>query len=148
MVAIVVARTAGAKQPMRHTHIECWCPDREHRRDDYDEGCFCPPCASEAAVALGYPATDAEPEAEGADDGPRFCQTCDRLITLRSTDDIEWGVTLDGALDELAHYETGLGFERGEPKTPEDWQVFLLMVDAIAEEHLPRVEAIIMARAS
>jgi len=141
--AYVAERMAGSQEAARHTHIECWCPDLEHRRDTYDGGCYCPACAAKAAAALGYPETDTEPEHEGPDDTPRWCDTCDRLITLRSTPDIEWGITADGALEELEHYETGLGFERGEPKTPDDWRVFMLLVDAIEEEHLPRVVAVI-----
>lgn len=147
MVAIVSERMAGSQEAARHTHIECFCRGRVHRRDDYDEGCFCPDCAAKAAVDLGYPATDTEPETEGPDDGPRWCQTCGRLITLRDTSDLAWGITPDGALEELQHYESGLGFEKGEPKTPDGWRVFLLCVDAIAEEHLPRVERVIASRA-
>lgn len=70
MIAIVSERMAGSQEAARHTHIECFCPDRKHRRDDYDEGCFCPDCAAKAAVDLGYPATDTQPEAEGPDDSP------------------------------------------------------------------------------
>lgn len=143
MTAIVEARAVGARSAARHTHIECNCDDGAHRRSDYDEGCFCPECAVAAAVALGYPPSDTEPEHEGADDSPRWCDTCDRLITLRNTPDLEWGITPDGALEALEHYETGLGFQRGEPQTPEQWQDFLLLVDSIASEHLPRVEAVI-----
>jgi hypothetical protein len=142
LIAIVESRAVGAREPARHTHIECHCPGLVHRRDDYDKGCFCPACASAAAVNLGYPATDTKPENEGPDDSPRRCETCDRLITLRSTLDLEWGITPDGALEELEHYETGLGFERGEPQTPDQWQDFLLVVDSIADEHMPRVEAV------
>lgn len=143
LIAIVTERMAGSQPAARHTHIECWCPDRAHRREDYDEGCYCPDCAAKAAVALGYPATDTELETEGPDDGPRWCQECGRLITLRDDPERPWGITSDGALEELVHYESGLGAERGEPKTPDDWRVFLLCVDAIAEEHLPRVEAVV-----
>jgi hypothetical protein len=148
LVAIVVERMAGSQEPGRHTHIECNCDDRDHRRDIYDDGCFCPECAALGAVALGYPPTDTEPEKEGPDDSPQRCETCGRLITLRNTEDLEWGVTPDGALEELQHFETGLGFKRGEPKTPDDWRLFLLCVDAIADEHLPRVAAVIARSAS
>jgi hypothetical protein len=147
LIATVEALAAGAREPARHTHIECNCADLAHRRDDYDQGCFCPDCAAAAAVALGYPATDTEPEGEGADDRPCWCERCDRLITLRSTPDRAWGITPDGALEELKHYEAGLGFERGEPRTPDQWQDFLLLVDSIADEHLPRVEAVIQRQA-
>ncbi len=144
LVKAVSERMAGSPEASRHTHLECWCPDREHRRDDYDHGCFCPACAAKEAVRLGYPDTDTEPETEGADDGPQWCERCGCLITLRSTPDEEWGITPDGALEELEHYETGLGFQKGEPKTPGDWRVFLLLVDSIADEHLPRVERVVL----
>jgi hypothetical protein len=147
LTAMVEARAVGAQEAVRHTHIECNCPDLAHRRSDFDEGCFCPDCAIAAAVALGYPPTDTEPEKEGPDDGPQWCENCGRLITLRSTPDLPWGITAEGALAELEHYETGLGFKRGEPRTPDHWRNFLLVVDAIAEEHLPRVEAVIEKRA-
>jgi hypothetical protein len=109
-----------------------------------EDNCFCPPCAAVVAVERGYAPTDTSPEAEGADDQPNWCQRCGRLITLRSTADLEWGITPDGALEELEHFETGLGADRGEPNTPDTWLDFLLLVDSIAEEHLPRVEAVIM----
>lgn len=144
MNEIVERRATGSQEPARHTHIECWCDGHIHRRDDYDPGCFCPDCAARAAVKLGYPATDTEPEREGPDDSPQWCEECGRLITLRSTPDLSWGITSDGALEELEHFESGLGFERGEPKTPDDWRVFQLIVDVIAEKHLSRVEAVIM----
>lgn len=146
LIAIVEERAAGAPEAARHTHIECRCPDGDHRREDYDEGCFCPACAADAAVELGYPATDTLGEVEGPDDCPKWCEKCDRLITLRDSPDLAWGITPDGALEELEHYESGLGFERGEPKTPDDWRVFLLLVDSIDEQHLPRVARVIARR--
>lgn len=145
LIKVVEGFAVGARAAARHTHIECNCSNLAHRRDDYDQGCFCPECASAAAVALGYPSTDTESEVEGADDQPRWCEGCGRLITLRSTPDLEWGITADGALEALEHFETGLGFERGEPNTPDTWLVFLLLVDSIDGEHLPRVEAIVRA---
>ena len=149
LIAVVEKLAAGAREPARHTHVECCCPDQEHVSLEPTEGCcFCPDCAAAEAIALGMPATDTRHEAEGADDRPEWCAKCGRLITLRSSDDIAWGVSPDGALEELEHFETGLGFERGEPKTPDDWMVFLLMVDTIAEEHLPRVEALVRLRAA
>jgi hypothetical protein len=146
MIAIVTARMAGSQEPARHTHIECNCDDLAHRRDDYDVGCFCPDCAAKAAVELGYPPTDVKPENEGPDDNPQWCDDCGRLITLRDAEWLAWGITSAGALEELEHYESGLGFERGEPKTPDDWRGFLLLVDSIADEHLPRVRAVIERR--
>ena len=46
LIATVEALAAGAREPARHTHIECNCADHAHRRDDYDQGCFCPDCAA------------------------------------------------------------------------------------------------------
>lgn len=143
MITIVEQLAVDSQEPARHTHIECRCEDRAHRRGDYEQGCFCPDCAAAAAVKLGYPATDTEPERDGPDDAPQWCEECGRLITLRSTPDLPWGITVDGALEELEHFESGLGFEKGEPRTPDDWQVFLLLLDSISEEHLGRVESVI-----
>lgn len=142
LVAIVTERMAGSKPAARHTHIECRCSDLAHRREEHETGCFCPACAAKEAKARGLLRTDTEPEAEGPDDRPQWCEKCGRLITLRDSDDLAWGITADGALEELEHFETGLGAKRGEPKTPDDWRVFLLCVDAIDEEHLLRVEAV------
>ncbi len=143
LIAIIERRALGATPAAWHTHIECFCNDPEHHGDMDDSGCFCPNCASEAAVKRGFDAEDIVPENEGPDDNTQWCEECGRLITLRSTPDLDWGISADGALEELEHFESGLGFERGEPKTPDDWQVFLLIVDSIDEEHLPRVEAIV-----
>lgn len=143
LIQAVEAKAVGSPEAQPHTHIECFCDGHIHRRDDYDDGCFCPPCAAAHAVSLGYPATDTEPETEGPDDTPQWCEKCGCLITLRSTPDEEWGITPAGALEELEHYETGLGFQKGEPKTPTDWRVFLLLVDSIADEYLPRVARIV-----
>ena len=143
LVAAVEKLAAGSREPARHTHIECNCAGRVHRREDYDQGCFCPDCAAATAVELGYPATDTESEVEGTDDSPQWCEKCGRLITLRDAPDLPWGITPEGALDELEHFESGLGFTRGEPSTPDDWREFLLTVDAIDDEHLPRVDAVI-----
>ena len=138
LVVVAERRSRRARKAMRHTHIECFCDDRRHRRDNYDHGCFCPPCARKAAVKLGYPATDIEPEHEGPDDSPQFCQTCDRLITLRTTPSLEWGITPDGAQEELKHWE------KTRPTAPGDWLCVLLMLDSLAEEFLPRAEAVIV----
>lgn len=143
LVAIVEALAEGSQEPARHTHIECNCPNLVHRTDEFEQGCFCPDCASAEAVKRGLDSEDTEPENEGPDDRPQWCEDCGRLITLRTTPDLLWGISPDGALEELEHYESGLGFEKGEPKTPDDWRVFLLLVDAIDAEHLRRVEAVI-----
>lgn len=140
----IAKRLARGSQPAaRHTHIECFCPGYVHRRDDYDIGCFCPECASKAAVKLGYPPTDVEPEKEGTDDSPQWCEDCGRLITLRDSKVLIWGISANGALEALEHYESEFALKKGEPKTPDDWRRFLLLVDAIEEEHLPRVEAVV-----
>lgn len=133
----------GSKEAARHTHIECNCTGLIHRTDGFEEGCFCPECASEEAIARGLDAEDTEPDGEGPDDNPKWCFKCDRLITLRTTPEVLWGLTPNGALEELGHFETGLGAQKGEPKTPDDWRVFLLLVDSIDEIHLRRVEAVI-----
>jgi hypothetical protein len=143
LTEIVEKLAEGSQEPAHHTHIECNCPGLVHRTDEFEEGCFCPECASEEAVKRGLDAEDIELENEGPDDNPKWCQNCDRLITLRTTPDLLWGITPEGALEELEHFETGLGAEKGEPKTPDDWRVFLLLVDSIDETHLRRVEAVI-----
>lgn len=148
LAAIVVTRMFGSAEPAHHTHIECQCPGGVHRADQPDEGCFCPECAAKEAVRRGFNAKDIEPESEGPEDNPSWCESCGRLITLRTTPELLWGITPRGALEELEHFESGLGAERGEPKTPDDWRLFLLLVDNIDEEHLPRVEALLWARPS
>ena len=146
LVTIAEAQAVGSREPAQHTHIECFCQGYVHRRDDYDEGCFCPECAAEHAVKLGYPSTDTRPENEGPDDSPQWCEECDVLITLRSSPDLDWGISPRGALEELEYYEKpGLGFDRGEPSTPDQWQVFLLVIDSIADEYLPRVVDVVNA---
>ncbi len=132
LLFIVKARAAGAPPAQPHTHIECFCYDHIHRRDDYDDGCFCPACASKAAVALGYPPTDITEDVEtpwDGDDLPRWCETCGVLISTL--------ITPDGALEELDEYER-------RPRTsPEEWRDFALCVENIADEYLPRVEAVV-----
>lgn len=144
MVAVVTERMAGSPEPQPHTHIECFCPGFIHRRDDYDEGCFCPGCAAKAAVALGYPPTDIEHDnpmgctGEGdVDDAVRWCETCGALISAE--------ITKVAAEEELPHWEAAPHVERngGPPTTPTHWREFLLMVKAIDASLLPRVEAII-----
>jgi hypothetical protein len=132
MIAIVEAHAAGSQEPAQHTHIECNCDDLAHRRDDYDQGCFCPDCAAEAAVKLGYPPTDVEPEAEGPDDSPQWCENCGHPLTTE--------ITVAGALDELAHWESS---DNAILVQPYLWRELMLCVVAIADEHLPRVRAII-----
>lgn len=117
----VARRMADSKPAQQHTHIECWCPDRKHRRNVYDTGCFCPSCASKAAVALGYPATDTDSEAEGPDDSPQFCEDCGVLITTE-------GITADGIDEELTHW-----MKQGGPKTASDWREFHLCLAADVE---------------
>lgn len=143
LVAIVEKLAEGAREPARHTHIECNCPGLVHRKDEFEQGCYCPECASKEAVKRGLDTEDTEPENEGPDDNPQWCENCGRLITLRTKPDLLWGISPAGALEELKHFETGLGAENGEPKTPDDWQVFLLLVDSIDEAHLRRVGAVI-----
>ena len=148
IVTVVAERMAGSQEPARHTHIECHCPDRKHRRDDEGECCFCPDCASKFAILLGFPATDTAPENEGPDDTPCRCVTCNRLITLHNTPEVRWGITAAGAEQELEHWETGLGASRGGPRNPDEWREFMLMVEAIRDVHLPRVEALIRVAAA
>lgn len=117
--AEVARRMAGSKSAQQHTHIECNCPDLKHRRAEYDIGCFCPSCASKAAVKLGYPATDTSPEAPGEDDNLQFCQDCGALITTE-------GLTADGINEELDHW-------RANPKRPQsadEWLEFSLCLAA------------------
>ena len=139
IVAVVEEQMAGSKEAAVHTHIECFCPGHIHRKDDYDPGCFCPDCAADAAEALGYPRTDIEPDWKDPDDaqeddGPRWCETCGRLISIVISD--------DGAEDELLHWETSTA-PGGPPKDADDWRVFLLAVKAIKREHLPGVALVI-----
>lgn len=143
LVAIAEAQSVGSREPARHTHIGCRCGNNDHL-DLSDQGCFCPPCAVYEAARRGFDANDVEPENEGPDDSPQWCEDCNVLITLRNAPDLDWGISQDGAEEELEHYEPGgLGFDRGEPSTPDHWRVLLLVIDSIADEHLVRVEAVV-----
>lgn len=146
MIAVVTARMAGSPEAQPHTHIECFCPGFIHRRDDYDEGCFCPGCAAKAAVALGYPPTDIEHDnpwgctGEGdVDDAVRWCETCGALMSAE--------INEDAAEDELLHWETPRETTEtrcgGPPSTAVEWREFLLTVKAIDSSLLPRAWAII-----
>lgn len=144
LVALAEAQAVGSQEPARHTHIDCRCGNDDHL-DLSDQGCYCPMCAIYEAVRRGFDANDVKPENEGPDDNPQWCENCGALITLRDDEWLRWGISPDGAEEELEHYETGLGFERGEPSTPDHWRVLLLVIDSIADEHLARVEAVVNA---
>jgi hypothetical protein len=133
LINVVAQRMAGSPEAAQHTHVECHCNTRGHRTDKFEEGCYCPECAVKEAVARGLDERDTEPEADGPDDSPQWCDRCDRLITTE--------ITAVGARDELNHWESG------EPGTRLDsqakWREFMLCVQAIHDEHLPRVDRLV-----
>lgn len=143
LIAIVATRAEGSPEVAQHTHIECHCPGHVHRKENYEQGCFCPECASAQAVKLGLAASDTESEVDDPDDGPRWCEECGRLISM--------AITADGAVEEMEHWEaSGPKDPSGEayggpPRSPEDWRVFMLCLVAIPDEHLSRVARIVMA---
>ncbi len=134
MIAIVTHHMAGSPEAAQHTHIECRCwPDHVHRKDTYEQGCFCPECASLEAVERGLVAEDTEPERDGPNDGPRWCERCGRLLTTE--------ITSDGAEEELAHWESD--YPSAALNCAKHWREFMLCVVAIPEEHLPRVAKLV-----
>jgi hypothetical protein len=133
LMAVVAERMAASSEAAQHTHIECHCADHVHRTDNFEQGCFCPGCASAEAVARGLASGDTEPDGDGPDDNPQWCEKCGRLITAE--------ITSDGALEELVHWQGDLPSARLD--RPERWREFMLCVAAISEEHLPRVAALI-----
>lgn len=137
MIAIVTEKMAGAPEPEEHWHIECHCPDREHRTDEYEDGCFCYPCASKEAVKRGLDEDDTEHDGGlCAEDRTKWCENCGCLITSE--------ITPDGAEEELDHWDKNFpDYESAHLNSPSRWREFLLCVNAIPEAHLPRVQAVI-----
>lgn len=146
IIAVITERMRFSAPAAQHTHIECNCPGLVHQVGEYKtkywEGCYCQGCASKEAVKRGLAATDTQPEVERPDDRPQWCEDCGALITS--------DITPTGALEELDEHWLGSfpELESAHLRTPDRWREFLLCAEAIAEEHLPRLEALLWSRPS
>lgn len=135
ILAFIRARMQGARPWARHTLIECFCPGYIHRKDEYEEGSFCPRCARAEAVKRGLDENDTKPENEGPDDHIVRCDSCDRRLSL--------SLTRYGAARELTHWESSEAYESALLNSPDRWRDFYMCAKYVSRKNLPRVVAIL-----